>query len=431
MSMQNRTPVPTPSRRFIDKAVARLRGFGRRIAVHFLSFFAGVFAAMAKPASFGEEMLILFSTYIGLVCLFSREMALKASWLIPFGAGALQCGLLLLLGFPFHTAIFFGGIQTWSQRIIQKKGENGTEWFVVLFLLPLGVNIFRNGSPLPILSGFCLIFFGGLLVTKMYRAGEFRNIYGKKLRKSMEQLEDASFSMDLPLQIRQISEELLKTARQYEPRLTKNSEETMLVIDVISGATERLGEHLRAREPAETFGPSEKKMQDALEEAFSSLKDFLESQPGTNPGDITGNGEEKIRRELLAKTRPFRESAAELIRKKTLLPQNLHESLEGIHRSALAIIECIMTDPKDVASGTRFLERYLPATHKVIDEHLRLVRERHLSSEIEKALNLSIEVLQRLEKAFANEHTALMENDVLHFTAELKVLDSLLKMDGR
>ena len=41
------------------------------------------------------------------------------------------------------------------------------------------------------------------------------------------------------------------------------------------------------------------------------------------------------------------------------------------------------------------------------------------------------QLLERLEKAFTDEHGRLLQNDTVNFTAELNVLDKLLKMEGR
>lgn len=427
--MQKRSPSPITT--FFDKVTARLRGFGLRILVHCSSLFIAGFAMFSRPMPGREKGIVFLSTYIGLACLFSREMALKASWLIPFGAGLAQGGFLAILGFPFHVAVYFAGLQTWLQRIIQKKGENGTEWFAAFFLLIAGINLLRHQSLLPIMISFFLITFIGLFATRRYKTDEFRSIYLKKLQKSLEQFEKAILYGELALEIKKPMEELLSLAKKHQYSLARNSAENVIAIDAISGAAERLGEYLQGKEPEGVFGASGKKTKVSLEQALSRLNTSLEAHGDIVSSDKAKDGAEKARRDLLLRTRPFRESAADLLKKKGNLPENLHGHVENIHQSTLAIIECMETDPHDVEPGARFLERYLAATHRVMDERLRLIQTGLVSSEIEGAMDLSAEILDRLEKAFQGEHAALMKNDVLHFTAEIKVLDSLLKMDGR
>ncbi|XDK23580.1 Hypothetical protein ABZS17I87_03935 [Kosakonia cowanii] len=48
----------------------------------------------------------------------------------------------------------------------------------------------------------------------------------------------------------------------------------------------------------------------------------------------------------------------------------------------------------------------------------------------EKAITELAVVLERVERAFKQQHQALLENDSLDFEAELLTLDKLLKTDG-
>lgn len=432
--MQKQVADPSPVKRFLGKLRVRLRSLGLRIVVHFFAFLTAGFASDASAKSvFGySQGLVIGSTYIGLVCLFSREMALKASWLIPFGSGLAQCGALLFLGSHFHVAVFFGGLQTWLQRIIQKKGENGTEWAMVFFLFMLGSSLLGHHDPFPILASFFPITLVTVVIARMCKTVEFRKVHGKKIQKSLEQLDKVCLARTFPLQIRQVSEKLAGAIRQYEQDLLKDSIETRIAIDTIADAAERLEKSPRPNDTTETLEASLERTRTSLEQALSDLSSFSRKQREAGGKDTGQNEQEKIGRAVAIKMQPFRKKAEELLWKKDQLPENMQEHVENIYHSALAIIECMSTDPKDVEPGTRFLERYLPAVQKVMDEYLRLSQGKagH-SSELTRAFDLSAELLARLDKAFAGEHEGLMQNDVLHFTAELKVLDSLLKMEGR
>ena len=127
----------------------------------------------------------------------------------------------------------------------------------------------------------------------------------------------------------------------------------------------------------------------------------------------------------------FRDSAQRLEGKKGKLPPALRPHLKGIRETTESILECIRTDPEDVAPGTRFLVRYLPATHKVVDEHIRLSQEGGRYKNVQEALERSGALLARLEQAFIDEHCDLLRNDTMNFTAEIHVLDTLLKTQGK
>ena len=127
----------------------------------------------------------------------------------------------------------------------------------------------------------------------------------------------------------------------------------------------------------------------------------------------------------------YSRSIRDLRAKKTHLSFSAQTSLAAISASAESILSCMAKDPRDMQPGQRFLKRYLTATHDVVNKHLRLSHGKTITSEIAETLAESEEMLTRLGYAFAKEHESLLKNDVDDFSADLKVLDTLLKMDGR
>ncbi len=141
--------------------------------------------------------------------------------------------------------------------------------------------------------------------------------------------------------------------------------------------------------------------------------------------------ERKIQIEQKKNRDPFeeyRQSVKNLYQKQSWLPQNSQKTLLSLALSADAIISCMKEDNRDIKSGEKFLARYLPATHSVLDSY-----KRHQTSPknetITNALLHSEEVLARLAEAFAKEHEYLLRNDADDFSANLRVLDTLLKME--
>lgn len=127
----------------------------------------------------------------------------------------------------------------------------------------------------------------------------------------------------------------------------------------------------------------------------------------------------------------YRASLAALDGKIPRLPRGVQAVASSIAASAGNILECMSNDPRDLEPGHRFLNRYMNAVHTVVDKHIRLAREHAITPEIIEALTKSEDMLARLDTAFAREHARLLENDVTDFSADLTVLDTLLKMDGR
>ncbi len=131
----------------------------------------------------------------------------------------------------------------------------------------------------------------------------------------------------------------------------------------------------------------------------------------------------------------YKTSIAKLRSKQLLLPRSVQPTMLALTKSADAIVLCMKEDNRDTESGEKFLHRYLPATHSVLDNYCRLagnsIANVNASEDINQALRESEEVLQRLEQAFSHEHKSLLRNNIEDFSADLKVLDTLLKMEGR
>ncbi len=127
----------------------------------------------------------------------------------------------------------------------------------------------------------------------------------------------------------------------------------------------------------------------------------------------------------------YNDSIAKLRVKQILLPKNMQQSIQALTASAEAIIICMQEDKRDTEPGKRFLNRYLPATHSVLDNYRRHCKDASTNAQVAQALNQSEEVIVRLEQAFAHEHNHLLRNNIDDFSADLRVLDTLLKMDGR
>jgi hypothetical protein len=129
--------------------------------------------------------------------------------------------------------------------------------------------------------------------------------------------------------------------------------------------------------------------------------------------------------------------ATRLLSKKAKLPPKMQQHLNALFLSSGSIITCMEEDPGDRPAGTRFLDRYLPAVHKTVDEYIRLSDSaRPMGDKVEQvklkaALEQTETILERMVQAFQEEHGNLLRNDAMRFTADLNVLDTLLKMDGK
>ncbi|MDY0885977.1 5-bromo-4-chloroindolyl phosphate hydrolysis family protein [Kosakonia sp. CFBP8986] len=115
---------------------------------------------------------------------------------------------------------------------------------------------------------------------------------------------------------------------------------------------------------------------------------------------------------------------------KYTLPDTLVVHLKGIVTLAEKILQCMKSDPRDVGPGRRFLERYLPLLEKIAARGQILSEQLSDEAQRQKAITELAVVLERVERAFKQQHQALLENDSLDLDAELLTLDNMLKADG-
>lgn len=127
----------------------------------------------------------------------------------------------------------------------------------------------------------------------------------------------------------------------------------------------------------------------------------------------------------------FREAIATLRKRQFLLVPEIRPVVLGIAASAEDIIRSMERDPRDREPGGKFLRRYLPAAVSLAEQHGRFSNENVSAPEVAEALEKAESTLRRLQDAFAKEYAMLLRNDVDDFSADLGVLDKLLKMDGK
>ncbi len=293
-----------------------IQKLGKRVFAHIV-----IFAGAAAAALSSGSLLAGLCVYVGGICIFARGASLAPAWLVPAGIGVLQTLFLAGFGFPLPQALFWGGVQSFIQRLIQKRLRMGGEWAALLFILPIAIYLLPITPLTPLLASLA----GGVEVGLLAARGVARR---RELAEKMEAL------------------------RKHGPP------------------------------------PPEK-------------------------------------------VRIYRESLEDFTAKIARLPADVQPLARSIAASTSNILECMAADERDIEPGHRFLNRYFKAAHSVVDKYAGLSREQVVTREMIEALDKSRETLARLDEVFAKEHTRLLRNDVTDFSADLAVIDTLLKMDGK
>lgn len=408
------------------KGTAFFTGLGARLLVHLSSLIAAaiITATITVPElGMAASSAIVACTYIGLVCLIPKGIGLTVSWLIPTGLGLVQCMLWTFWGIPWQATLLWGGALTWTTRLLVQKGDLGWEWTAVPWLLLAVYGFFSTIRPLiagsiPLWTLPILALAGaGVVIAHTRRT--FDPLHRKMLASACERLDGLLSLHTLPDALTDPVKLLCEQGRGFERVLPRMDASSAALISEIDAIASRLIRYDKAS------GPWLDETDLLLEEATSlnarlsdRLREFSAPQNALNQA-------------LAARIEEFQQSALSLMAKKQPLPPYLQAHIDGIAEATKHILTCMRTDPQDVVPAEKFLSRYLTAAHTVVDEYTRLSHQGKMHDAVAQALNRSGDLLERLEKAFVEEHGRLLQNDTVNFTAELNVLDKLLKMEGR
>jgi len=410
-----------------------------RIGVHCLALLASAFFTEEGGGS-------IVAAYIGLICLFPYGDMKEKEWLVPVIAGALQAFLLFLAGWPLSAGIFIGGMLTWCSRFLTAKGKIGWEWSVLpMFLIVLKFYLIdeiipgMNAMSLLFLISFgVMLFLGWLVLQKRRRLARVQDVQ-KMLEQGKLLLQNAASRHSLPGELQQQSEMLLKQVSTYA-RWGEKGAETPFPLAPRILATARAVDEI-GRKAALT---AEAEKNSDISRWINSARRLNRHQPqGASKEEVLLKDCQSLTAILLEKNRvaqpsaagendyaEYEKSAQDLLKKKNSLPAELAVHAEQIAYSTFSIIQSMTDDPADRLPGKRFLDKYLPITHRILDEHMRLSGLNNKSEEIRNSLGKSQDMMERLSRAFADEHSSLLQNDAMNFTAELNALDAVLKMQG-
>ncbi|MBP3730722.1 MAG: 5-bromo-4-chloroindolyl phosphate hydrolysis family protein [Mailhella sp.] len=409
----------------------------RRLGVHFLSLLAAI---ELFEDSFSEQ----FCAYIGLICLFPRGKLTDIQWYAPTGIGLLQA-LILLPFYPPGLSLLIGGCQTWAQRLLGARGKIGWEWAVT----PMFLVCYHAYSSNPEAASVDILFLltfpvllaaGWLLLRKRRRAAQSDNRV-QILQQARQTLKNAVSRNSLQTDLQHQAEMLLKQAETYSRWGAGDPDDPFPLAQRIlatAQAVDKIGRKAALNAEAE-------KNSDINRWINSARRQDKQNKTGAaSQEDITLKDVQNLTALLLEKNSSgsaaetpeaneyadYEKSARELLQKKKALPEDLADFVEKIAFSTFSIIQSMRDDPADRTPGGRFLAKYLPITHRIVDEHQRLSSINVKSDDVASSLSRSHELMERLAKAFADEYVTLQQNDAINFTAELNALDAVLKMQG-
>lgn len=404
-------------------------GFGTRLLVHFFALLIALLMAggISHPESgLTDSISLKFSVYIGLICLVPRGMGNRVDWLIPTGCGVLLILASVVTGIPGQCAVIWGGALTWLIRLLLRRGQFDWEmtalpWLFITLYSSVSMQLPLAGASPPWLS-FLVLLAAGWAGTTVY--GRFRGNAAQRamLGDSCDRLEKKAAS-GLSPQLEKAALDLARKGRRMLRLCPHFGTDTADIVNAFAQVSERLSRIMGTPSEAAT-GKHEAELAKVGEKLDNFLQALEEKEKAASP-------QAAIDKALAARIGEFRKSASDLQEKSRQLPLKVRNHVGGIALATDRILNCMRDDPNDVSPGDRFLARYLKAAHNIVDDYTRLSAQGGEHQSIAETLARSEGLLERLQSVFAMEHEKLLQNDTINLTAELNVLDKLLKMDGR
>lgn len=419
------------------KAPGFFTSLGQRILVHFCAICMIAFANNSGDGG------ISICTYIGFICLFPRGPYREPNWFLPVAAGLAQVIILLALGQPFHAAILAGGIQTWLQRFLH--GCTGLRDWLVAPMLALSVfgmiddGSYRPGSAIFALASLPVILVGGYLAKSIYQRVRSAALHKTMLEQALHRLKLVSQEESLEPEIKNLISITLSQGLALEQAGLQNDEagcKLIEQIDAMSRSVENVckskvthsgwsAELFKSSAWGNSLGRLSGKKQDV------SIGESLRQCNAAIMETLRVGAKSASRKEgKLDPLDSFEQQAGQLVLKARRSPKKIATRVESIAMLALEIVKGMRADPRDRPVGERFLQRYLPATSRIVDEYSKLADSQNKREDVGNAIARAEEVLERMENAFREELAAMLANDSVSFTAELNALDKLLQMGG-
>ncbi|MDO5536615.1 MAG: hypothetical protein Q4F72_03695 [Desulfovibrionaceae bacterium] len=426
---------------WLDTVVGSVLTVVKIVALRVVIHLAALVLVGLSYQAFGD-VLLSTSVWAGIVCLIPYGSPRNPYWWIPVAAGCVQALVLLPL-LPWAFFALPAGLLTWTLRLVIARGNIGWDWTAAP-ALALGLyaavgNLLDWQLPLLPLLSFPILFALGLAGYRMFNRIFHSNVHRQMLAASLVRLRTVLQSASLGENEKRHCSLLLSQSEALG--LYKDCPDELVDRIVnITGELEDLSRSL-ASKPAWTrtlfkstqwqhLGKNtyiqggrltgEGVLQNVQELNADLARTLASLKKSANPGKASAEQDDAVALDTLSL------SASELLGKKGSLPDGFGRPLEDIAFTAMDMIGAMRKDPADRRTSLRFLERYLPRVHHVVDEYARM--EKDLPPETRQR---TIEVLEQLAASFDSHRQGMTRNDTIGFTAELDALDALLKMRSR
>ena len=104
--------------------------------------------------------------------------------------------------------------------------------------------------------------------------------------------------------------------------------------------------------------------------------------------------------------------------------------IQDICKTGFDIFDYIDKNPDDVSKAKQFINYYLDATEKIVNQYVELSAKKEKTKEIEESLKNVETLLDSIKETYSKQLQNLLEDDLLDLNTEIKVLEKTMKFEG-
>ncbi len=104
--------------------------------------------------------------------------------------------------------------------------------------------------------------------------------------------------------------------------------------------------------------------------------------------------------------------------------------VQDICKTGADIFDYLGKNPGDISKARQFINYYLDATEKIVNQYVELSARKDKTPEIEDSLKKVESILDSIKDTYSKQLQNLLENDLLDLNTEITVLEKTMKYEG-
>jgi len=113
-----------------------------------------------------------------------------------------------------------------------------------------------------------------------------------------------------------------------------------------------------------------------------------------------------------------------------IINNEVASKVQDICKTGFDIFEYLGKNPGDIPKARQFINYYIDATEKIVNQYIELSARKDKTKEIEESLKKVENMLDSIKDTYSKQLHNLLENDLLDLNTEISVLEKTMKYEG-